>query len=105
MTITGSIKFDALALVSLEANLPEKSMRVRAAFIDTKTGETHGFTDGHGHIWSPETKAALTTLATLIEKDLGRLHLVNARTPGAAKAPVDQGGLGEHVGSDTTPST
>lgn len=105
MATTGVIKFDGIAVVTVEANMMEKSMSARAAFVNTKTGESHGFTDGSGHVWSPETKIALATLVSLMERDLGNLHFTSSSSdPVAASAKTETGGIGEHVG-DTTPST
>lgn len=105
MATTGVIKFDGIAVVTVEVNMMEKSMSARAAFVNTKTGESHGFTDGSGHVWSPETKVALANLVALMERDLGSLHFVDSpANPAAASTKAETGGLGEHVG-DTTPST
>jgi len=83
-----------------------KSLTARAAFVDTRTGNTHGWTEGTGTIWSEETKRALVALVELMELDLSRLHFL-----GMPEAPsniqgmrTEPGGLGEHLTDDDAPS-
>lgn len=100
--ITGSPKFNSLAVVTLSADFskPTVSFTARAAFIDTNNGSTHGWTDAMGSAWSKETMEALKVLKASMEQDLGRLHLDGAGSVEDKPGLNLEGGLGEHVGGN-----
>lgn len=105
MAITGTPVFDGLTLIELEANLLNKQLTCKAAFINTRQGATHGYTEGTGAIWSEETRVALRALTDCMERDLARIHLghtIEGLTPPASvQYPA---GLSEHLDGDTTSS-
>lgn len=81
--IKGTIKFDGLALGELNITFLE-GLRISAtaAFINSKTGATHGSTKKHGQ-WSTATLAAVRELRAAIEQDIAKSHLddVDASAP------------------------
>lgn len=98
--INGSPKFDGLAIGSIEVDFTKQTIQLKAVagFINTATGDTHGWTRGEGGIWSTETLQKLQELREAMEKDLARLHF-----EGAVKKEskvLDQGtaGIGEFLG-------
>ena len=104
--IRGTPKFDGVAVLEGEFNFlsPTISLKGKAAFISTKTGDTHGWTTNTG--WSKETIAKLQELRALMELDLGRLHLETGDPLATSSSGVDvvpqagdDGGLGSHLGS------
>jgi hypothetical protein len=102
MAVTGTPVFDAVALTTIEIDLMERSLTAKAAFVNTKTGSTHGWTQGAGAIWSEETKAAARVLAVSMENDLAKLHF-GTRPEAQSSQPTARSGLGEHLtdGDDT----
>lgn len=106
MAAQGSIVFDGLAITTVEADTLNKTLSARAAFVDSKTGETHGWTEAQGTVWSEKTKAALAALITSMEQDMGRLHFASipaAPVPDAGSRS-EPGGLGEHLQDHDAPS-
>ena len=106
--IRGYPKFDGLAVGEgtfsfLGATI---HLEAKAAFVSAKTGDTHGWTKNTQ--WSPQVMEKLRELRTLMEIDLGRLHLTDGGEMPATAATSgpsfgsDGGGLGEHF-RDTTP--
>lgn len=99
--ISGNIKFSGIAIGELTVNRmgPTLKMEAKAAFVDPKTGVTHGWTTGSQ--WSKETVAKLNELFLLMEADLAKAHFVDAGTsddgPVTISRPTGVGGLGEHV--------
>lgn len=103
MVATGTPEFDGITLTTIEVDLITRSLVAKAAFVNTKTGATHGWTEGTGTIWSTETKTAVAALAASMEKDLAVLHFGGAReVPGFAAST--NSGLGEHLDGDPTNS-
>lgn len=105
--IRGYAKFDGLALGEGTFSFLGATVHLeaKAAFVSTKTGDTHGWTKSTQ--WSPAVIAKLQELRALMEADLGRIHLQDGGevlTTGArGVAPaVESGGLGEHL-RDPTP--
>lgn len=109
MTIKGQPKFDAMALGEFSAKflggIHQLEFTAKAAFVDSKTGETHGWTHAGTATWSPATIEKLKELRALMEVDLGRLHmegggevLVGPASVGSAVPSDFEGGLGEHLG-------
>ncbi len=106
MATTGTPVFDALVLARVEIDMLKRSLTAQAAFVDTKTGATHGWTKGEGAIWSEETKSAAAVLAASMERDLAKLHF--GTQPSEVALPTSgpaASGLGEHLSdSDGTRS-
>jgi len=96
MVATGTPEFDGITLTTIEVDMITRSLVAKAAFVNTKTGATHGWTEGTGTIWSAETKAAVAALAASMEKDLAVLHFGGTReSTGFSSAATS--GLGEHL--------
>lgn len=103
MAVEGVPVFNALAVLEIEKidyREGSPSLVAHAAFVNTKTGRTHGRTTGRQ--WSKETLSKLEELKECMERDMGRQHfgdgMADATTSTApSKEPV---GIGEHLGDD-----
>lgn len=109
MTHRGTPKIDGIAVGEFTAVfLGEKGVRAKAAFINTRTGDTLGWTTNAQ--WSAATRLKLEELKALMEADLAGMYFEGdgGATPttgpqgglrfgGEEPAPA-QGGLGEHLG-------
>lgn len=106
MAAQGSIVFDGVAITTIEADLLNKSLTARAAFINSKTGNTHGWTEAQGTIWSERTKAAFKALVDCMEQDIGRLHFSNLPATQVSESSVssEPSGIGEHLQDHDAPS-
>lgn len=106
MAAQGSIVFDGIAIATVEADVINKKLTARAAFIDSKTGETHGWTEAQGTVWTEKTKAALVALINSMEQDMGRLHFagIPATPMPDSSSRSEPGGLGEHLQDHDAPS-
>lgn len=106
--IRGAAKFDGLALLEGSFSFLGSGVKLdgKAAFVNSKTGDTHGWTSNHQ--WSPQVIEKLRELRALMEMDLGRLHLDGGGEVLATTAPIHtnsvegalSGGLGEHLEGD-----
>lgn len=99
-----AVKFDAIRVGKITVDLLTEAaakVEVTAAFVNTQTGTTHGFTTGRQ--WSADTIEKLKELRTLMERDLEALHFEGE--PGSTPTTGGGGlrdsfkGLGEHLGS------
>ena len=105
--IQGVPVFDGLAVGEFTVdrmNGTGTTIVAKGAFINTRTGSTHGFCVHKGP-WSEATIARLQELLVSMEVDIGRTHLENGgslsiATPAAGPPPGDEGGLGNHLGGD-----
>lgn len=104
--ITGTIKFDGISVAALEAVLvPTKdgpgdgiiSLEATIAFINNKTGLTHGRAGSKGVKWSKQTIEALKELCRCIETDVAPLHLEDAGLVNTEDKGLKMVGLGEHL--------
>jgi hypothetical protein len=100
--IRGSARFDGLAILEGSFNFLGSGMKLegKAAFVSTKTGDTHGWTTNTQ--WSPQVVEKLKELRALMELDLGRLHLegggeILVAPAGVVPTASGPSGLGEHV--------
>lgn len=110
--IRGTPKFDGLTVAKITVSFlgPTLDFVGEAAFTNSKTGQTHGWTKNQ--TWSKETIEKLRELRALMEVDLGAVHLDGGGEvlAGPAALPVKGGlsvpesGLGEHVGGGDIPS-
>lgn len=102
----GTPKFDGIAVGELTVNFLSPSgpaVKAKAAFVDSKTGHTHGWTECVQ--WSKETITRLEQLRAQMEVDLARRHMQDSETF-AGETGVSlgaPGGLGEHLAGDETP--
>jgi hypothetical protein len=105
--IRGTPKFDGMAVGEITVVFTglQLQFEAKAAFIDSKTGETHGWTKATAASWSPTTIDKLRELRALMELDLGKLHLegggeILVGPPGAVPQTgvAFEGGLSEHLG-------
>lgn len=98
--IRGTAKFDGLAIGELSANLlgPTVKLTAKAAFVDSGSGNTHGWTTNES--WSPETMSKLRELRAAMEQDLARMHFGEGLTERSEVfgGQTPSGGLGEHLG-------
>jgi hypothetical protein len=101
--ISGNPKYVGITVGEFSVNLMDATvkMRAKAAFVDPRTGATHGWTEGG--VWSPDTILKMRELVAAMELDLSRQHFTDGATSSdsaLAGPPGLAGGLGEHVGSD-----
>lgn len=110
--ILGQPKFNSIQVGELTVSFLGTTLRFegKAAFVDMKTGHTHGWTKNEQ--WSPAVIEKLKELRALMEIDLGRLHLENGGEsvvgPTTLASPakglsMEGGGLGEHLGGQEPP--
>ena len=103
--IRGNPKFDSVSVGEGNFSFLGSTLQfeAKAAFVNSKTGDTHGWTKNTQ--WSPPVVEKLKELRALMEIDLGRLHLENggevlvttATGMGGGATPTEHGGLGEHL--------
>jgi hypothetical protein len=102
--IQGTLKVTGLAMGEFSVNLlgTTVQMKAKAAFVDSRTGATHGWTEGNQ--WSHGTIEKMRELVLLMEADMARQHFESG---GSTESPIDptakpgmSGGLGEHIGGD-----
>lgn len=97
------VKFNAIRVAEITLNVAEatSSITAKAAFVNTTTGQTHGWTTGRS--WSEETLQKVRELREAMERDLERLHFED----GASSPTTTSGGglrdgfkgLGEELGA------
>lgn len=97
-------KFDTIRVAEITVSFLETPAAVtaKAAFVNTKSGATHGWTTGKR--WADDTMAKLVELRELMERDLSSTHFEDGAT---ASSPTTSGGsiretfqgLGEHLGA------
>lgn len=92
-------KFDKLAVGEMTANFltVPASIKVKAAFVDSTTGSTHGWTECSN--WSPATASKMAELRACMEADLARIHFEDGTTTSGGGDQIAYGGLGEALGS------
>ena len=108
MSVKGVPKFDTIALGDITADFKKATISLSgvAAFADSETGMTHGWTKGEGPVWSTETMLKLKELREAMERDLARVHFgkgtIHANgeqtRPGLPFQPT---GISQHLGADT----
>lgn len=104
----GAPNFDGIAVMEVKVSFlgPTTSLEAKAAFVNSKTGNTHGSTTCTQ--WSPATIEALRALRDQMEEDLIRIHfsedLSSPSTVGGspfARAMGNKpGGIGEQLNDD-----
>jgi hypothetical protein len=107
--IRGNAKFDSISVGEFSGSFLGSTLafEAKAAFVNSKTGDTHGWTK-NGQ-WSPPVIEKLKELRALMEIDLGRLHLEGGGevlvSTSAGLPRASGGGLGEHFSGDSGGST
>ncbi len=100
--ITGTPKFDGLALGEIRVDflsVPGRPcIEVKAAFVSSKTGKSHGWTRaGEATQWSQQVLEKLHALREQLELELAQAHLDDTnKEPEMTESPAP-GGLGEHL--------
>jgi len=96
--------FDKIVVGEISVDLLTASPKLsaKAAFVNTKTGSTHGWTTGTQ--WSAETVEKLRELRALMERDLESVHFADdvgqpTTTTGSGHIKKELQGLGETLGS------
>lgn len=99
--IHGSMKADGLVVARIEADFVKGTLLARSTFIDTSTGQVHGWTESQMG-WSKDTLAQMEELRKSMEEDLSRLHFSSSTGSGASGPKVQPlvGGLSEHLGGE-----
>lgn len=104
--IDGTLKATGIAVGEFSCNVLSATVKLtaKAAFIDARSGQTHGWTSCDS--WSPATMAKMREFMEAMELDLARQHFTafspttsNVADP-ARPAGIPEGGLGEHVGGE-----
>lgn len=109
-----STHFDGMAVGEISVTFVEQPFKVtaKAAFVNTKNGQTHGWTTCSQ--WSAATLDKLRELRELMERDLEAIHFADSSfssTPttsmGSGSLPSQFKGLGEALGTnaDDVPQT
>lgn len=101
MSVDGTPKFGTISVRELTAELLQSgpSLIGKAAFVDRTTGHTHGWTQGTGAVWSPETRALLMQLVESMEQDLANLHFLGGSSgpSGREESKPLFSGIAEHL--------
>ncbi len=94
--IKGDPKIDALTCGEITINLmaSPKALHVKAAFVNSETGATHGWTTGSA--WSEVVWTRVTELCEALEDELAKLHFSSHE---AASTAALAGGIGEDLES------
>jgi len=101
--IQGTPKFDGIAVAKFEIDFLRTPVHIeiKAAFVNSKTGATHGWTTGDGNI-SDKTRALMLELRNSMEQDLAERHFSSGGVAFNSLAPRKAdavGGIGEHLGA------
>lgn len=101
MPVKGTPKFDAVALMEIDAikfTSEDKALVAHGAFIDSKRGATYGRTTCRR--WSPRTLEKLEELRQSMEQDMAEL-VFELEPHDASTAPIllsdSNTGIGEHA--------
>lgn len=103
MAATGTPRFNQLAVGEVEVDFTASPIKIEvtAAFVDSRSGETHGWTKGYGGIWSEETRNRLVELRESMEQDLAKLHFEGVgSTTTQGGVEFEPGGITEHLDDD-----
>lgn len=103
-----TVKFNAVRVAEITVSVIETPsvISAKAAFVNTETGNTHGWTNCKS--WSPETLEKLRELRECMERDISAIHFVDgaigpAATTSGGGIRESFKGLGEHLGSSDEP--
>ena len=102
MTTRGTLKVDGLAVAKIDIDFLQNPVKVHAlaALVHHESGQTLGWTDGDGAVFSSETMRKVQELRDAMEQDIARRICTEYDTGTAPTAGtgVRMGGLGEHLG-------
>ena len=107
MMKTGTPMFDGLTVGEFSANMMQGpgviEMKAKLAFVNSKTGKTHGWTTHT--TWSPAVMAKLRELTDMMEEEAARFQFESGpgQAFGAPPSHSTVGGLGEHLGKGDEP--
>lgn len=97
-------RFDIVRVAEISVSFLETpaAISAKAAFVNSKSGATHGWTTGKR--WADDTMAKLVELRELMERDLANTHFEDGSatsSPTTSSGGVREAfqGLGEHLGS------
>ncbi len=96
-------KFDSVKVGELGINAMTGEVSIKAAFVNAKTGETHGWTTATGTVLSDRSKEALQALLDAIERDLDVRHFADGDHDDRALADGRPRGLADHLGHGSDP--
>lgn len=102
--IQGSPRFDGIAVAKIEIDFLKNPVHieVQAAFVNSKTGDTHGWTRG-GVNFSDKTRTLMLQLRDSMEQDLADRHFTTGGSMSASSPARSEqtGGIGEFLGAAT----
>jgi len=110
MTVRGTLKADGLVVAKITIDFLQNPVKVHAlaALVETQGGQTVGWSEGDGGVFSSETMEKLQDLRLSMEQDLAKRVFVEGHAVNSAAkrgdAGIDMGGLGEHIGAVDAPS-
>lgn len=109
--VRGTPIFDSVSIGSLMADLmggtANTKLEAKVAFVNSQTGQTHGWTTHRQ--FSPKVLAKVRELTTLMEEEVAALHFSETRptldavVPALSSPSEGLGGLGEHLGKGEAP--
>lgn len=112
--IKGTLKADGMAVLRISVDLSQAPamLKVMAALVHEKSGQSLAWLEAEGGMLSSETHAKVKELCASIERDLASRYFqegdagFSGERATMVKQGLDMGGLGEHVGSveDEAPS-
>jgi hypothetical protein len=100
VSIDGTPKFGTISVREIVAEITQAGPNItgKAAFVDRTTGNTHGWTQGTGAVWSEVTRGLLMQLAASMEQDLANLHFIGgAGATGREESKPLFSGIAEHL--------
>jgi hypothetical protein len=88
-----SVHFNGIALGELSVNFLEGAPKLvaKGAFINTQTGQTHGWTTCQQ--WSTDTMEKMKELRLLMERDMSAQHFVDGSVSTTVTTTTGGGGL------------
>lgn len=104
---TGTPLFDGIAIGELTANLMKGpgvvELSAKAAFVNSKTGRTHGWTSHN--TWSPAVVAKLKELTDLMEEEVAQVQFSGYEKGsfGGQSSSTEPRGLADHLGQGEEP--
>lgn len=104
MAVKGAPKFDTLAVAELTVDFKGQGVgvSVKAAFVSSTTGHTHGWTQSNGP-WTQRTQELLAQLRASLEADMGDKHFEGATDPTSGNVSSPKAtGLGELLRDSTS---
>lgn len=106
--IQGIPNIDGLSIANIEIDFTKNPIhiRARAGFVNTKSGQTMGWTDFINGPWKKETLERLRAFTDSLESDIASVYLDNSSgiITTTEKSPVAVSGLGEFLEKNDAPS-